>query len=207
MGRNRIGRYGKTVRFVLIFIAFMLPMACGPTDSEVENVVAATLTAEKERANAVDTSVAATFAAAPSPSPVPAEATQPPAPEDTVAPPPESTESEEIGACSESMDGLSLLGTAFLDGGRLLATLEKPGRFETEVQDHAYTLMVNGHPFECDILADNPNRIYCSGRPIPPSGQIPIQLLSADSSCEYSIPLDTIPVPRAPTPEPTGPYD
>lgn len=207
MERVRSLKPRRATIIVFLLILVLLLAACGARESEVENVVAATLTAEKSKADAVNTSVAATMQAAPTATPVPVEETEPPAPvveEASATPSPEPEESE---FCPEPMSDASLLGTAFLEGDRFLVTLQKSSVFEAESEDEAYTLLVNGHEFKCEILNENRFRIYCHGQPIPPSGQIPVSLLAVDGSCPYQLPFETIPVPQKPTPEPTGPYD
>lgn len=106
------------------------------------------------------------------------------------------------GVCTESMATLQFVSDGYLASGWFLVTLGKAGGFEAQ----EYTLLVNGEASACSTLSGRTDRIYCTGPYVPPIGLIPIQLLSADSSCGYDTPFGSISVIPKPQPTSAGPY-
>jgi ABC-type branched-subunit amino acid transport system substrate-binding protein len=106
------------------------------------------------------------------------------------------------GVCRESMATLQFVSNGYLASGWFLVTLAKPGGFEAP----AYTLLVNGQASGCSMLSGRTDRIYCTGPYVPPTGLIPIQLLSADSSCSFETPFEAMSVIPKPTPISAGTY-
>ncbi|OGT28460.1 MAG: hypothetical protein A2Z17_07380 [Gammaproteobacteria bacterium RBG_16_66_13] len=105
---------------------------------------------------------------------------------------------DKANVCTEPMGTLQFVSNGYLASGWFLVTLAKPGGFEAA----EYTLLVNGQASECSMLPGRTDRIYCVGPYIPPTGLIPIQLLSADSSCSFATPLEAMSV--IPKPVPTS---
>jgi hypothetical protein len=145
--------------------------------------------------DAIATSVAATLAAAPSP-------TSPPVIAPSVGP--TATVSGEIPACPFPFPDLVAISTGYLSGGRFMVTLQNPGPF----LDPQYILMVNDRPYPCTPLTGQPeNRVFCIGQPLPPLGYVPAELLAGDSSCRIDIPFDTVLVLPVPQPTSSGGYN
>lgn len=180
-------------------LAGLLLGACGPSQLTIEQAVNATRTADKQTADTVATALAATLAAMPT-EPPPA-----PGPAQTVAPP-AVTESAPAQVCTENMADLKFLSSGYLEGGRFLITLEKPQGFQAQFRAETYTLLVNGSPYSCSIIGGNMYRIYCTGRPVPPAGLAQVKLLSADSSCTFDIPFETVSILPPPVPTSAGKY-
>jgi regulation of enolase protein 1 (concanavalin A-like superfamily) len=116
--------------------------------------------------------------------------------------PPSPVDVQTAGVCQESMASLTFVSNGYLASGWFLVTLGKSGGFESQ----QYTLLVNGQASECSMLSGRTDRIYCTGPYIPPIGLIPIQLLSADSSCTYETPLQAMSVIPKPQPTSAGTY-
>ncbi len=198
MDRTYSPRYLRAA-CALAALAGLLLGACGPSQLTIEQAVNATRTADKQAADTVATALAATLAAMPTqPAPVSG-------PAQTVAPP-VATEIAPAQVCTENMGDLKFLSSGYLEGGRFLITLQKPQGPKAQFQAAAYTLLVNGSPYACSIIGDNQFRIYCTGRPVPPAGLAQVKLLSADSSCTFDIPFETVSIlpPPVPTSAPGG---
>jgi hypothetical protein len=175
--------------------------ACAPAQSAIDQAVGATRTADKKASDALSTALAGTLAAMPTVTSAPVSGPGP-----TGAPPPAATAAGPAQVCTENMADLKFLSSGYLEGGRFLITLQKPQGFQAQFRAEAYTLMVNGSPYACTQIAGNAFRIYCTGRPVPPVGQAQVQLLSADSSCTFEIPFQTVSVPPVPAPPSGGKY-
>jgi hypothetical protein len=193
-----------TKQFVVHLFAgtlmLLLMAACNANETEINARVAATLTEESIRADAVNTSVAASLQALPTSTipPTQAQATETAATQ-------EPTEAS-AAMCEESMSDLFFLSAGHLAGSRILVTLQKPSEFEADTAEGVYTLRMRGVEYPCSILNDNQQRIYCSGRPVPPPGLTAVSLVASDGSCTYDIPFDTINIPPKPTEKPSGGY-
>lgn len=174
---------------VMLFLTTFL-VACATEQPDIDAIVGATLTAERAVSDAINTSVASTMQAAPTGTPLPAVSTEPPVVSEQV--------SEEI--CPEPMGDLSFLSAGFLAGDRILVTFDKPSGFNPVSPTEAYRLLIRGNEYLCQILNSNFNRIFCSGRPIPPVGSAPVVLQATDGSCVYELPFDDILIPPRPTP-------
>jgi hypothetical protein len=188
---------------------------CGPNQAAIDAAVAATRTAdslvegppspaapaattgsgEQQALEAIETAVAATMAESKP------RATGP-EPDGDRSPSGAADTGTKVNVCLEPMATLQFVSNGYLASGWFLVTLAKPGGFEAS----EYTLLVNGQASECSMLPGRTDRVYCIGPYIPPTGLIPIQLLSADSSCSFATPFEAMSVIPMPVPTSAGTY-
>ena len=176
----------------------LLLAACGVKPSEVDNVVSATLTAERAIQDSISTSVASTMVAIPTQSGAP------------VQPAEAATATSGVAAasdiCPEPMADLRFLSAGYLEGNRFFISFEKASGFQADNPEAAYMVQIRGNDFLCSYPNANQLRIFCIGRYMPPVGDVTIALTTADSTCSYGMPFEQILIPPKPTPTKSGPY-
>jgi hypothetical protein len=153
----------KILSFITIITALTLAgcsvvaQAQPPSESAIQTAIAQTQMAD----GVVQTAIAQTQMAAPPTTAVPSPT---PTTEPTNTPiPPTPTPTEDLSTPTPDFSGASILNHGRLQSGNYLVTIQLP--FEVEEE---YRATVDEETYDCEILEDYPDRLYCSGPDLSP---------------------------------------